>query len=47
MSSQSTTTRSMIYLGMDVHKESITIAVLPAAAKAPRASIGCRTTYRS
>ena len=34
MSSQSTTTRSIIYLGMDVHKESITIAVLPAAAKA-------------
>ena len=25
----------MIYLGMDVHKDSITIAVLPAAAKAP------------
>ena len=34
MSSQSTTTRSIIYLGMDVHKESVTIAVLPAAAKA-------------
>ena len=34
MSSQSTTPRSIIYLGMDVHKESITIAVLPAAAKA-------------
>ena len=34
MSSQSTTARSIIYLGMDVHKESITIAVLPAAAKA-------------
>ncbi len=33
MSSQSTTTRSIIYLGMDVHKESITIAVLPATAK--------------
>ena len=33
MSSQSTTTRSIIYLGMDVHKDSITIAVLPAAAK--------------
>src|SRR5450830_879844 len=28
-------TRSIIYLGMDVHKESITIAVLPAAAKTP------------
>jgi transposase len=27
--------RSIIYLGMDVHKESITIAVLPAEAKAP------------
>ncbi len=32
MSSQSTT-RSIIYLGMDVHKDSITIAVLPAAGK--------------
>ena len=28
-------TRAIIYLGMDVHKESITIAVLPADAKAP------------
>ena len=27
--------RSIIYLGMDVHKESITIAVLPEGAKAP------------
>ena len=27
--------RSMIYLGMDVHKDAITIAVLPASAKAP------------
>ncbi len=26
---------SMIYLGMDVHKESITIAVLPAGTKSP------------
>ena len=36
-SSQSTTTgaRSIIYLGMDVHKESITIAVLPTTAKVP------------
>ena len=34
-SSQSTTTRSIIYLGMDVHKDSITIAVLPVGAKAP------------
>jgi len=33
MSSQSTTTRSIIYLGLDVHKESVTIAVLPTAAK--------------
>jgi len=28
-------TRTIIYLGMDVHKESITIAVLPADAKTP------------
>ena len=28
-------TGSIIYLGMDVHKESITIAVLPACAKSP------------
>lgn len=37
MSSESTTlpARSIIYLGMDVHKESITIAVLPAGAKVP------------
>lgn len=36
MSSQSTTVGalSIIYLGMDVHKDSITIAVLPAGAKA-------------
>ena len=27
--------RSIIYLGLDVHKESITIAVLPAGAKTP------------
>ena len=27
--------RPIIYLGMDVHKESITIAVLPEAAKTP------------
>lgn len=33
MSSQSTTARSIIYLGMDVHKDSITMAVLPAEAK--------------
>jgi len=30
-----TPARSIIYLGMDVHKDSITIAVLPAEAKAP------------
>jgi transposase len=29
------TARSIIYLGMDVHKESITIAVLPTGAKSP------------
>ncbi len=28
-------TRSIIYLGTDVHKESITIAVLPDGAKTP------------
>lgn len=33
MSSQSTSAPSMIYVGMDVHKESITLAVLPATAK--------------
>ena len=33
--SESIATRSMIYLGMDVHKESITIAVLPAGEKTP------------
>ncbi len=27
--------RSIIYLGMDVHKDSITIAVLPQSAKTP------------
>jgi len=35
MSSQSATARPIIYLGMDVHKESITIAILPAEAKTP------------
>jgi transposase len=34
MSSESTTHRSIIYLGMDVHKDSVTLAVLPASAKA-------------
>ena len=27
--------RTIIYLGMDVHKDSITVAVLPEGAKAP------------
>jgi hypothetical protein len=31
---------SIIYLGMDVHKDSITIAVLPIGAKGPRTSTG-------
>jgi transposase len=31
----STAPRSIIYLGMDVHKDSVTIAVLPASAKTP------------
>jgi transposase len=35
MSSQSAPARPIIYLGMDVHKESITIAVLPGEAKTP------------
>src|SRR4051812_18579157 len=35
MSSQSATARPIISLGMDVHKDSITIAVLPAGAKTP------------
>jgi hypothetical protein len=35
MSSPFAAARSIIYLGMDVHKESITIAVLPAGAKSP------------
>ena len=36
MSSESTAAAcSIIYLGLDVHKESITIAVLPSAAKGP------------
>jgi transposase len=35
MSSQFATARPIIYLGMDVHKDSITIAVLPAGAKTP------------
>ena len=34
-SSVPATAPSIIYLGMDVHKDSITLAVLPAAAKAP------------
>ena len=35
MSSQSAAARSIIYLGMDVHKDSITIAMLPSDAKTP------------
>jgi transposase len=35
MSSQSVSDRSIIYVGMDVHKESITRAVLPTSAKTP------------
>lgn len=35
MSSTAAAAPSIIYLGMDVHKDSITLAVLPAAAKAP------------
>ncbi len=31
----SSSTCNMIYLGMDVHKDSITIAVLPDGAKVP------------
>jgi len=35
----------MIYLGMDVHKDSITIAVLPQSAKAPtRLEARCAST---
>ena len=30
-----TAPRSIIYLGLDVHKDSITVAVLPAGAKTP------------
>jgi transposase len=35
MSSELAALRSIIYLGLDVHKDSITLAVLPAAAKTP------------
>ena len=35
MSSESTTARPIIHLGLDVHKDSITIAMLPGAAKVP------------
>ena len=35
MSSVSAAAPSIIYLGMDVHKDSITIAVLPMGANAP------------
>jgi hypothetical protein len=33
--SSSTATASIIYLGLDVHKDSVTIAVLPEGAAAP------------
>jgi hypothetical protein len=36
----------MIYLGMDVHKNPITIAVLPQAAMVLSRSSGCRMTCR-
>jgi hypothetical protein len=39
--------RPIIYLGMDVHKESITITVLPEAAKTPCRWSDCRTTCPS
>ena len=35
MSSQSAPTPSIIHLGMDVHKDSVTLAVLPIGAKVP------------
>ena len=35
MSSVATSARSIIYVGMDVHKDSITVAVLPRGAKLP------------
>jgi transposase len=35
----STTSRSILYLGLDVHKDSVTIAVLPAAAATPTQSL--------
>jgi hypothetical protein len=35
MSSESATARPSIYLGMDVHKESITIALLQSVATKP------------
>lgn len=35
MSSTSATATSIIYLGLDVHKDSVTVAVLPERAKAP------------
>jgi hypothetical protein len=34
--------RSILYLGMDVHKESVTIAVLPGDAAAPAMSCSVR-----
>jgi hypothetical protein len=47
MSSQSTTARSIIYVGMDVHKDSITLAVLPAAAKDSNKSARAARTINS
>ena len=38
--------RTSIYLGMDVHKDSSTIAVLPALAKVRRDWTGCPTSCR-
>ena len=39
-------TRSMIYLGMDVHKDSITIAVFPAGAKTSPLESADRSVFR-
>lgn len=38
---------SIIYLGLDVHKDSITLAVLPADARAPTRVDACRMTFPS
>lgn len=39
-----TPVRTIIHLGMNVHKNSITVAVLPEGAKAPTRSNGCPTS---